>query len=285
MLLNYRILFILFCAFSISKSVYSQTAIPSNVQDTLSIWQLAKYDAKAAVLGVGHAYSRPLYWDGKDWTTFGIVAGGTALLYFVDDETSSYFRRQRDRLPRPLREFGDRFGSPQVAYGLTSSVYLFGLFTKNQKVRETGVLMISSATAAGFLQTVLKASVGRSRPQNGQGKFDFKPFSGQAGWRSFPSGHTILAFTAAYSIAKQFDNPWVKAGIYAVGLISPLSRVWDGAHYLTDVALSMAISIATVDAIDNYLNKNNLYPDGRKKPGISWNLHLGLGRVGIVGSF
>lgn len=277
-------LFIIFFILGFQK-IDAQTAIPLKVQDTLSIWQLAKHDTKAAVLGVAHAYSRPVHWDGKDWTTAGLVVGGTALLYFVDDETSSYFRRQRDALPNGVKEFGDRFGSPQVAYGLTGSVYLFGLFTKNQKVRETGVLMISSATAAGFLQTVLKASVGRSRPQNGQGKFDFNPFSGQPGWRSFPSGHTILAFTAAYSIAKQFDSPWIKAGIYAIGMISPLSRVWDGAHYLTDVALSMAISIATVDAIDNYLNKNNLYPDGRKKPGISWNLQFGLGRVGFVGTF
>lgn len=283
---HYFYTFILYSCIGLwANNLSGQTPLAFETQDTLSIWQLAKYDTKAAVKGVLHAYSRPASWDKDDWVTAGFVVGGTAALYFIDDETSSFFRRQRDGLPDALRQFGDRFGSPQVAYGLTGSVYLYGLFTRNQKVRETGVLMISSATAAGFLQTVLKATVGRSRPQNNQGKFDFKPFSGQPGWRSFPSGHTILSFTAAYAIGKQFDNPWVKAGIYTVGLISPVSRIWDGAHWLTDVVLSLAISVATVDAIDNYINKKNLYPDGRKKPGISWNLQLGLGRAGIIGRF
>jgi len=31
-----------------------------------------------------------------------------------------------------------------------------------------------------------------------------------------------------FSLAKQFSNPWVKAGIYMIGAITPLSRVWDG---------------------------------------------------------
>lgn len=270
----------------VPSNVSGQTPLTTKTQDSLNIWQLAKYDTKAAVGGVLHAYSRPVHWDKDDWATAGFVVGGTAMLYFLDDETSSYFRRQRDALPDGLRQFGDRFGSPQVAYGLTGSVYLFGLLTKNQKIRETGVLMISSATAAGILQTVLKTTVGRSRPQNGNDKFDFKPFSGMSGFRSLPSGHTILSFTAAYAIAKQFENPWVKAGIYAVGLISPVSRIWDGAHWLTDVVLSLAISIATVDSIDNFLNKkNNLYPDGTHSTKISWNFKVGLGRVGIVGTF
>jgi hypothetical protein len=281
--LKYIFFLLLFCISHFEIS--GQTPLTSQAQDSLNIWQLAKYDTKNAIGGVLHAYSRPVHWDKEDWATAGFVVGGTAMLYFLDDETSTFFRRQRDDLPDGLRQFGDRFGSPQVAYGLTGSVYLFGLFTKNEKIRETGILMISSATAAGLLQTILKTTVGRSRPQNGNDKFDFKPFSGEAGFRSFPSGHTILSFTAAYAIAKQFDNPWVKAGIYTVGLISPVSRIWDGAHWLTDVALSIAISVATVDAIDNYLNKNNLYPDGTQKPGISWNFKVGLGRVGIVGTF
>ncbi len=263
----------------------SQTPIPSEVQDTLSIWKLAVYDGKAMLKGVGHAYTGPLRWEKKEWITAGTIVGGTALLYFVDDETSEFFRKQKDKIPNALVEFGERSGSPQVIYGLTAGTYLFGLFTKNEKVRKTGALMTSSAVAAGFLQTVLKASVGRSRPENGQGKFDFDPFSGKAGWRSFPSGHTILSFTLAHSLAKQFDSIWIKAGIYAVGSVAPIQRLWRGAHWLTDVALSMALSVVIVDSIDNYMNQKNLYPDGYKKDGITWNFNLGLGRAGITGTF
>ncbi len=247
---------------------------------------MAKYDGQAAINGIFHAYSRPVHWDGDDWKTFGFVAGGTALLYFVDDETSEFFIRQEEGAPDILKDFGERFGSPQVTYGLTGSIYLYGLFTKNEKVRQTGVLLISSGVAVGFLQTVLKTTVGRSRPQNNQGKFSFKQFSGEAGFRSFPSGHTILSFTTAHAIARQFDNIWVKAGIYAVGMIAPISRISNGAHWLTDVTLSMALSVAVVNAIDNNLKKRNTYPNGTlAKKGIAWNVNVGLGRVGITGTF
>lgn len=276
---------LLTCCFFTLACFSQKNTLTSKQQDTLSIWQLAKYDGAAAFGGLKHAYTRPLHWDGKDWATFGYVVGGTALLYFVDDETSNFFLRQDGSSPNIAKEFGERFGSPQVAYGITGSVYLFGLFTKNERVRETGVLLISSATAVGLIQTVLKTTVGRSRPQNGEGKFAFKPFSGKAGFRSFPSGHTILSFTTAYAISKQFKNPWVKAGIYTVGMISPISRIVNGAHWLTDVVLSLAISVATVDAIDNYLNGKNRYPSDKNQKGITWNVNFGVANMGIVGRF
>jgi hypothetical protein len=283
-LLKNYITLIAICLLSVA-SYGQKKSFTSQEQDSLSIWQLAKYDGASAFGGLAHAYTRPLHWDGDDWATFGFVAGGTAMLYFLDDETSEFFINQEGSSPSVLKEFGERFGSPQVTYGITGSVYLFGLFTKNERVRETGVLLISSATAVGLIQTILKTTVGRSRPQNGEGKFAFKPFSGEAGFRSFPSGHTILSFTTAYAIAKQFDNAWVKAGIYTIGMIAPISRIVNGAHWLTDVALSIAISIATVDAIDNYLNGKNRYPDDRHQKGITWNINFGIGSMGIVGRF
>lgn len=237
------------------------------------------------IKSIGHAYTGPLRWKKDDWVVAGTIAGGTALLYFVDDDVNTFFTNRREDLPGVLDEAGERGGSPQVIYGLTAGTYLFGLFTKNEKLRRTGALMTSAAVTAGFLQTVLKATVGRSRPQNGEGKFSFSPYSGTPGFRSFPSGHTILSVTMAHAVAKQFDNVWVKVGVYALGSVAPLQRLWAGAHWLTDVALSTALSIVIVDSIDNYMNQQELYPDGSKKRGITWNFNVGLGRAGLTGTF
>jgi len=282
-----KIIFFLFCL-TFSFSTFGQKILTSKDQENKNIWQLAAYDGKAGLNGLLHAYSRPFHWDGNDWITFGAIAGGTALLYFVDDETSDFFRRQEDGTPGFILEFGERFGSPQVTYGLTGSVYLFGLFTKNEKIRKVGVLLTSAAVATGLIQTALKTTVGRARPGSVGDKFAFRPFSGMSEYRSFPSGHTILSFTIAHALARQFDNIWVKAGIYTVGMISPLSRVVNGAHWLTDVGLSMAISVVTVNAIDKYLNKKQYYSGTEglaRKKGISWNFNVGLGRMGVVGTF
>jgi membrane-associated phospholipid phosphatase len=234
----------------------------SDVEE-MSTWQLLKYDGVNALNGIGYTYLRPFNWQKRDFYRAGattLLVGG---LYTFDEDSSDYFRDQKDDVPEFIRDFGWYFGSPQNNYGVTAGIYAYGLITKDPEWRRTGVLMISSATAGGLLQQVLKTFTGRARPETGLGKHEFKPFSGESGYRSFPSGHTVLAFTTAYALAKHFDNPYVKAGIYTVGLISPVSRLWSGAHFLTDVVLSMAITIATVEAVDRYLDTRNGYGDKR----------------------
>lgn len=95
----------------------------------------------------------------------------------------------------------------------------------------------------------------------------------------------MLSFTTAYAIGKQFENPLVRYSIYAAGMITPVSRLWAGAHWVTDVALGIAISVAVVDSIDNYLKKEGRYESDRQKPMIQWSLRLGPQKVGLVGTF
>lgn len=84
----------------------------------------------------------------------------------------------------------------------------------------------------------------------------------------------MLSFTTAYAIGKQFENPLVRYSIYAAGMITPVSRLWAGAHWVTDVALGIAISVAVVDSIDNYLKKEGRYESDRQKPMIQWSFAI-----------
>jgi len=248
-------------------------------------WQMLKYDGVSAFGGVTNAYTQPFRWKGKDWATFGGILAGTALVYLIDEPANDFFTDQEDDIPSFVKETGFRFGKPLVNYGLTTGIYAFGLITKNEKVRKTGVLLIASATAGGIIQTVSKTLAGRARPYTGKGKDSFKFYASEADYHSFPSGHAILSFTTAYAISKQFDNPYVKGGIYALGLVSPISRLWSGAHWLTDVTLGIVLSVVIVDGIDNYLNKKERYVYDSKKFKIKWDLKLGAGQLGVVGTF
>ncbi|ALM20215.1 phosphoesterase [Nonlabens sp. MIC269] len=262
------LILLLINSLSFSQNFKSDKFTSLQVEE-MNTWQLLAYDGKNAFNGVAYTYSRPFHWQQRDWLRAGATAGLVGGLYLVDEQTSDWARRQQDDIPTVISDFGWYFGSPQNNYGVTGGIYLYGLFTKSPEWRRTGVLMISSATAGGLLQQFLKSVTGRGRPETGVGKSEFRPFSGESGYRSFPSGHTILSFTTAYALAKHFDNPWVKAGIYTLGLVSPASRVWKGAHYLTDVVLSLAITIATVEAVDRYLDTRNGYGEqryGTKKP-------------------
>ncbi len=255
----------------------------TELQDTR--WKMLTYDVGSVFRGIGFAYSRPLHWEKKQWLTLGGITAGTGLIYLVDDETSRFVSIQRESIPKFVRDYGELYGSPENNYLLTSGVYLAGLIAKDEKLRRTGVLLIASASAAGVLQQVAKSVVGRARPVSGLGKDTFDPFNSSRNFHSFPSGHTILAFTNAYAIAKQFKSPWVKAGFYAIGLVPGASRLWDQQHWLSDIAFGVALSIVTVESIDRYLDRRYDKKYNEEDKQLSWDLQFGPGNVGVVISF
>ena len=248
-------------------------------------WKMLTYDVANMFTSVGYSYARPLHWKGKQWTEFGAVAAGTAFVYLFDNQTSEFIRLQRGGVPEIIREYGEFYGNPENNYLATGGVYFAGLITKNEKLRRTGVLLVASATSAGFLQQVVKSVVGRARPVANLGKDTFDPFNSSRNFHSFPSGHALLAFTNAYAIGKQFKSPWVKAGIYTLGAIPGISRIWDGQHYLSDVVFAWALSIVTVESIDRYLDRkyDEKYNDQKKL--VSWNLNFGPGTLGVRMNF
>ena len=260
-------------------------------QDTLFIaepdtkWSQVKDDGKLIVNSILHVYSRPAHWKGNDWVTFGAISLATGLTHLYEDQFNTYFIEQGKDIPTSIKEFGFYFGKPLTNYGLTGSVYFLGLVTNNDKIRHTGILLISSATAAGIIQSVSKTLVGRARPSAGEGKLSFQPFSNKAAYHSFPSGHAILSFTTAYAIGKQINNPYLKYGVYGIGMITPVSRLWAGAHWLTDVGLGVAISVVVVNSVDKYLKKEYAEEDQLKKKSINWQFRAGVNQIGIVGEF
>lgn len=246
---------------------------------------MVKHDTKYTAKGVAHAFTRPLHWKQKDFTRLGILLGGTAALTLADDPVRDVFQNNKDGFPQTIRDFGWYFGSPQNYFMANAGLYGFGLITKNEKVRKTSVLIISSSITTGLIQTISKNAIGRARPNHRDDNWSFSPFANESGFRSFPSGHTVLSITMAHSIAKQFKDPWVKVGIYTIGAIPPISRLVDDAHWITDIAFSTALSIFVVDAIDKFLFDEKAYDYPKKKKDISWNLRFGPNQIGFVGVF
>ncbi len=267
------------------SSIHAQSLESTPQKDSTSIWELAKHDFKYTLKGVGHSITRPVHWKGDDFGKLGILVIGTASLSLMDNPIRDLAQNNRQDFPKVIRDFGWYFGSPQNYFAANAGLYTFGLLTKNEKVRKTSVLIISSSITTGIIQSIGKTAFGRARPGSGLKHLDFNPFSGKSRYRSFPSGHTILSMTMAHSIAKQFENTWVKVGIYTIGSIPPISRIIDDAHWITDIAFSTAISIIVVDSIDKFLFEEEAYDYPKKKKAISWNLRFSTNQIGIVGTF
>lgn len=270
----------------LSMAVHAQSDFPTDsVQD--SRWKTFKYDFGNILGGIGHAYTRPLSWKGKDFSRAAATTLATLALFTVDDEIQDWKNGFAGDVPDFVKDYGNNFANPSNNYLFTGGVYLTGLFAKSPKWRRTGVLMISSATAGGFLQQVVKRIVGRARPRSGDNSDVFDPLNLNRvfNYDSFFSGHTVLAFTNAYALAKNFDNPWVKSGIYFIGGIPGVVRIIDDFHWTSDVFFGTIVSIAIVESIDKYLDSKYGERSLQRKKKISWNLNVRPNGIGITGNF
>ena len=260
-----------------------------NFKKDRNLWQAFTYDLGNMAGGMGYAYSRPLHWKGNQFKNVAYIAAGTSALYLVDDHVDNWANNWRGDVPRWLTDYGNEYGSPNNNFMLTGAVYLTGLFTKNPKLRRTGVLLISSASASGLLQQISKRIVGRARPKADVGKGTFDPlhFDRVFNYDSFPSGHVMLGFTNAYILAKHFDSPWIKAGLYTVGSLPGFARIVDRFHWISDVVFSTALSIFIVEAIDRYLDRkyDEKYNDKRKAKKVAWDLQFTPQSFGVVMNF
>ncbi|MDX6746404.1 phosphatase PAP2 family protein [Polaribacter sp. PL03] len=264
-------------------------SINLNLKKDRNSWEKLTYDLGNMAGGMGYAYTRPLHWKKKQFAEFGYVAAGTAALYTIDDNVDTWANGWRNDVPRWLTNYGNDIGSPNNNFMLTGAVYLTGLFTDDPKLRRTGVLLISSAAASGLLQQISKRIIGRARPRVDVGKSSFDPFHIDRvfNYDSFPSGHTMLGFTNAYAIAKNFDSPWVKAGLYTIGSLPGIARIIDRFHWISDVAFSTAISIFIVEAIDRFLDTkyDEKYNDKRKQKKVAWDLQVTPQSFGVTMNF
>lgn len=68
--------------------------------------------------------------------------------------------------------------------------------------------------------------------------------------RSFPSGHTAIAFCGATTLHKEYGkiSPWISVGGYAVATITAVDRVRRNRHHWGDVLAGAAIGIISAEA-------------------------------------
>lgn len=100
---------------------------------------------------------------------------------------------------------------------------------------------------AGAVNILLKVVIGRARPKevmwNGANAYDLHPFTFEAGYWSFPSGHAVSMFAIATVLAMAWPKwQWV---IWPVAVVFSISRFLAMTpHFAGDVIAGAAIGMA-----------------------------------------
>lgn len=152
----------------------------------------------------------------------------------------------------------------------------YGMLTKNPRLQKAGVLLAGGLVVNGFVTSTLKRRFQRYRPSTGK---PFNTFDGDDGPgmnQSFPSAHTSNAFTTATIFASIYkDKGWVAPFAYGMATMVGLSRIYDNAHWASDVMAGAAVgflSAKSVLLLDKVLSNQHIhiYPQiGLKQAGAS----------------
>ncbi|MCD4748438.1 MAG: phosphatase PAP2 family protein [Thermoanaerobaculales bacterium] len=109
------------------------------------------------------------------------------------------------------------------------------------------LLLATSVVAAGGLGEVLKGLIRRVRPDATGGVYVWRPFIDDPFSTSglgMPSGHAMVAFTAAWVLCRLFPRA---AGVWICAACGcAVTRVVSQAHFVSDTVLAAVIAFAVV---------------------------------------
>lgn len=112
-----------------------------------------------------------------------------------------------------------------------------------------GLALLASVAAAGILGEIVKLVVRRERPGAHDGAYGYLPWDGHwsTGPIGLPSTHTIVAFAAAFLLARYAPRTAPVWLLLAGGCA--LTRLLDGAHFLSDVVAAVVLAWVTVAVV------------------------------------
>jgi len=201
---------------------------------------------------------------------FGTTAGLIALDRHVGQSISA-------NPPGPGYQFGKNasfLGTPYAGAIISGGLYLAGWKQQDDYLKTTSLLAVRAAVDSTIIVQALKAVTQRPRPTFPGGVTRDHNADGQffSGGNSFPSGHTIGAFSFATVIAERYgDRPWVPAMAYSLAGLVGAARIAERQHFPSDVF---------VGAVLGFLVGRHVAHSAGRNPRSAWN-HLQVAPHGL----
>jgi membrane-associated phospholipid phosphatase len=191
-----------------------------------------------ALLDTREVFTSPARWDSRDWLTLGAISASIGVVMVFDEDIQHAIRSGRNNTLTDIFDNVQPFGN-EYAIGVVGTFYLWGEIFKDPRAKSTALDSIAAtAIGSGIILNTSKYLVGRARPTDGKGAYDFQPFSGHD---SFMSGHTTEAFTLASVITEHYDALWVKITAYGLAGTVGYARLNNNRHWASDVLAGAVI--------------------------------------------
>jgi undecaprenyl-diphosphatase len=165
------------------------------------------------------------------------------LLFYWDQEIRQWFLSIRT--PEMYRAMKGISLLGLGGYQAVLAVLLLGIgyYFKDPRHYRAGLYGLYAVILAGILVQAVKHLVGRPRPRLVEKGIE--TFAGPtlaSGFDSFPSGHSITAFSMAVILSGAYPR-W-RVLFYSLAALIALSRVYLGAHFPSDVFAGAVLGVA-----------------------------------------
>lgn len=176
---------------------------------------------------------------------FGVFGAATLLDRTVRDETQQHRSAGKDDVAKAFRHMGQPEVYAVVGFGTIAA----GLLAGDTRITRSGERITAGLLLAGTTSSLLKAVVGRRRPNGGSGPYEIRFFSGQYGW---PSGHTTMAFALATGVSDELHSTPATVALYGAATMTAWSRVNDNRHWLSDVLAGAVVGVTSAKLMNGH---------------------------------
>lgn len=169
--------------------------------------------------------------------------------------------------------YGKSSRNAWITFGaVTGAVALAGIVEDDDYLLDTAGIMLESGAITFATFGVLKMIVGRHRPYVGAGahKWEFFRFSGSKDFRSFPSGHTAMAFSMAAVGTKRYPDWWVQVPAYALATAAGFQRIDSRVHWTSDVIVGAVVGYVVSALIVDHETKDGADGGSPNLVSFSW---------------
>ena len=193
--------------------------------------------------------SCPIKKAGKKGIIHAMIFGVFLVLFiiFLDKPLKDLF--QSLSAIEPFMKAADHVGNGRYQYPVLAFLFVTASIFSFPKLKRIFAVSLFSSVVAGLLNQILKFVTHRAKPYISENPLDFFRFDLSiqmdkllsVDFKSFASGHTVIAFAAITPIALAVKNKALRILILLIPFSTGLARVYLNKHWFSDVIVGALI--------------------------------------------